>query len=131
MFTLSFLYPRPKNRAFDYDYHRNIHLPLGIGLSARDLNLQPKMVWIERIGEDGNAPQEKYAAIAHVLFETREERDTFSTLFEHADAARRLSADWDDYTEAPPEVRLSEWTLDDDMPALVERFERELIDLHA
>ncbi|RJG13621.1 hypothetical protein D3879_10430 [Pseudomonas cavernicola] len=130
MFVLSFLYPRPKNRAFDYTYHRNVHLPLGIGLAARDLKLQPKMVWIERIGEDGTAPLEKYAAIAHVLFETRTERDLFSTLFEHADAARRLSVDWECYTEDPPEVRLSEWTLDDDMPGLVKRFEKEFIDLH-
>lgn len=131
MHTLSFLYPRPQNRAFDYTYHRDVHLPLGIGLASRILKLQPEMVWIERIGEHDPASQEKYAAIAHVMFETVEERDVFATLFLHTDAARRLSVDWDFYTEEPPEVRLSEWTLDRDMPALIKRFEAELSELHA
>ena len=37
MYTLSFLYPRPRNRKFDYDYHRDVHLPLGIGLTVDTL----------------------------------------------------------------------------------------------
>lgn len=131
MFVLSFLYPRPKARAFDYEYHRNVHMPLGIGLTTRHLGVQPRKAWIERIDEDNPSSDEIYAAIAHVAFETRADRDLFATLFDNAEAARRLTADWSKYTDAPPEVRLSRWTVDEDMTALIERFESDLSDLHA
>lgn len=131
MFALSFLYPRPVKRRFDYEYHRKVHLPLGVGWTARQLQLQPRMAWICRIGEHEPDCQERYAAIAHVLFDTHQERDRFATLFDHQDIARRLSTDWYCFTEAPPEVQLSEWTLDDDMGPLIRHFEEHLSDLHA
>ena len=123
MFVLSFLYPRPTSRAFDYDYHRNVHMALGIGLTVQRLGVMPKMTWIERIDEFNPESTEKYAAIGHVLFDREEDRDRFMTLFDDEDAARRLSADWNAYTDTPPEVRISRWTLDEDMEALVERFD--------
>lgn len=131
MFALSFLYPRPARRSFDYEYHRKVHLPLGIGWTARQLKLRPQRVCIARIGENDPDCKERYAAIAHVLFATRAQRDLFATLFQDEEVARRLSTDWYCFTEDPPEVQLSEWTLDQDMERLVEYFEHSLTDLHA
>lgn len=131
MFALSFLYSRPKGRRFDYDYHRKVHIPLGIGLAFQELGIKPEMIWTERIGEHDQQSTEPWAAISYLLFRTKEERDRLLTLFDRPHAAQRLMKDWPHYTEEPPQVRLSEWTADHDIDSLIETFNRDLRDLHA
>ena len=121
MFVLSFLYPRPTSRAFDYDYHRDFHMALGIALTKEHLGVIPEKTIIERIDEFNPQSTERYAAIGHVLFSREDDRNKFETLFENEDAARQLTDDWNNYTDTPPEVRISRWTFDDDMQALVDR----------
>ena len=122
MFLFSFLYPRPKARDFDYDYHRRHHMALGIGLAKLHLGIQPKMFWVERIGEDDPQSEEKYCAIVHLAFETQDDRDRLFGLMNVPEAVEQLFADYAHYTDTPPEVRVSRMTIDDDIPAIIEQF---------
>jgi hypothetical protein len=124
MFVLSFLYPRPKHRSFDYEYHRQVHLPLGVAITHRTLNIVPQAIHIERVDAANNEPS--LAAIAHVLFSSKHDRDLFATLFGFPDAAKIISADWQNYTEDPPLIRIGEWTTDSDTAAMIENYERHL-----
>ena len=119
MFAFSFLYPRPKTRLFDYEHHRHVHMTMGIGLTEQYLGIRPKMFWIERIDEGVSESTERYAAIVHVLFENERDLEKFTTLSSFEEAVRKLSDDYANYTDAPPEIRISRWTLNDDMEALI------------
>ena len=121
MYCCTFLYPRPQRRSFDYDYHREVHMPLGIALTERFLGIRPKMFWIERIDEGVADSKEPYAAIVHLLFEDEDDFKRFGTLNTFPEAARLFADDYPKYTERFPEVRLSRWTYDDDMQALIEK----------
>ena len=125
MYLYTFLYPRPKSRTFDFEYHRHVHMPMGIGLAKRHLGIQPLRFWIERIDEDDPASTQKYCAIVHLLFEKREDRDRLAEMARIPEAAQRLGADYDNYTDTRPEVRLARVTIDEDMPALIDQFNRE------
>ena len=122
MYVFTFLYPRPKTRSFDYDYHRRVHMPMGLGLTKRHVGVQPKLFWIERIDEGNPDSKEKYAAMVHLFFESREDRDKVHDIVHHADALRQLQEDYGNYTDTPPEVRMTRWTLDDDISALINQF---------
>lgn len=122
MYAFTFLYPRPKSRSFDYDYHRRVHMTLGVGLTKRYVGVEPKLFWIERIDEDNPESKEKYAAIVHLLFEKRADRDKVTDIAHHADAFRQLTEDYAKYTDTPPEIRMSHWTLDEDIRARIDGF---------
>ena len=122
MYCCTFLYPRPKNREFDYEYHRDVHMPLGIALTDRFLGIRPKMFWIERIDEGVANSSEPYAAIVHLLFESEEELRVFATLNDFPEAARLFAEDYPKYTEGFPEARISRWTHDDDMQGLIDKY---------
>ena len=122
MYVFTFLYPRPKSRSFDYDYHRKVHMSMGVGLTKRFVGVQPKLFWIERIDEDKRDSKEKYAAIVHMVFDNRDDRDKVPDIGHHADALRQLTEDYANYTDTPPEIRMSRWTFDDDISARIDQF---------
>lgn len=120
MYLYSFLYPRPKSRRFDYDHHLNVHMPLGLFLSKKHLGIEPAYFWIERIDEDNPASQEPYAAVVHLAFESKEDRDRLSDMVNVPEAAE-LSADYANYTDAPPLVRKSRMVAENNISALIFR----------
>ena len=121
-YLYTFLYPRPKTRAFDYEHHRQVHMPMGVGLAKRFLGIEPNTFWIERIDEDRPDSESPYCAIVHLLFEREEDRDKLSEM-RNVPEAVHLARDYDNYTDMPPEVRLSRVTIDDDMGAVLKKFE--------
>ena len=120
MYCYTFLYPRPTTRSFDYEYHRDVHMPLGIALTEQYLGIRPRLFWIERIDEGKIDSQEPYVAIVHLLFDRKEHLDKFGTLASYPEAAKLFAADYPNYTDGFPEVRTSRWTLDEDMDRLIE-----------
>jgi uncharacterized protein (TIGR02118 family) len=109
MHMLAFVYPSAPGHHFDVDHWRNVHLPLGLGLTDKYLGVRPRRIVLMGPGDGGGGTTEPpFAAIAAVLFDTRDDVETFSTLFEHEEAARRLSQDFPNYAAGPPAIFISE-----------------------
>ena len=123
MHMVAFMYPNRPGETFNYDHFVKVHLPLGVGLTKKHLDLKPKkiVVYAPTRSSDPNA-QAPYIAISSVFFETQAEADKFARLFEVEEAARRLSADFPNYTPAPPEVLVAKVSELTDMDELIQRF---------
>lgn len=80
MYAYTFLYPRPKTRSFDYAYHLDVHMPMGLAVTKRFLDIEPKSFIVERIAEEDPASSEPYAAIVHLLFERKADLAALATL---------------------------------------------------
>ena len=123
MYAFTFLYPRPKSRMFDYEYHRAVHMPMGLALVKRDLGVEPAMFWIERIDEGDPSSSEQYCAIVHLMFTDREARDRMVTSRINPAAAEKLRSDYDNFTDIAPTIRISQVTMDEDIAGYIDRFE--------
>jgi uncharacterized protein (TIGR02118 family) len=124
MHMLAFLYPSAPGHAFDVGHWKDVHLPLGLGLTDKHLGIRPRKILLfgPAQGGDlqpGSAP---FGAIAAVIFDDRESVERFSTLFTFEEAARRLSADFPNYTAGPPAILISEIKEVDDIDAMIARF---------
>lgn len=124
MHALAFLYPAAAGHVFDVDHWKNVHLPLGLGLTDKHLGIRPRKILLfgSARGCDLQAGSAPFGAIAAVCFDDRESVERFSTLFEFEDAARRLSEDFPNYTAGPPAVLISEIREVSDIDAMIERF---------
>lgn len=124
MHVLAFLYPSAPGHRFDVDHWKNVHLPLGLGLTDKHLGIRPRKILLfgSARGGDLQADSAPYEAIAAVCFDEREQVERFSTLFEFEEAARRLSEDFPNYTAGPPAVLISEIRDVSDIDAMIERF---------
>lgn len=122
MYLFTFLYPRPRNRAFGYEHHQNVHMPMGLALVKKHLGVQPEFYWIERIGENDPNSKEKYCAIVHLCFAKEEDRNRVLEMHAVSEAAQ-LNADYGNYTDAPPEVRLGRMVQVDDIPGAIAQHE--------
>ena len=127
-YMVAFIYPHPEGRRFDFDHYVNVHLPLGVGLTQKHLNIKPsKIVVYTEIEGSGDDPISKgYAAICNIFFDSKKDADKFLKLFEVSEAAERLSADYPNYTTEPPQAIWAKVTELQDMNALIDRFEKEL-----
>jgi uncharacterized protein (TIGR02118 family) len=127
MYALSFMYPTKTGVDFDWDHYTNVHLPLGAGLTDKLMGLKIKQMIVQRVhgaGEAGsNAP---YYVLCHAMFETKEDVDKFSTLFNFPEAKTRLSQDWPKYTPHDPDAIVSEWIVMDNIDEMISRFKNEL-----
>jgi len=115
MYMVAFLYPNANGREFDYDHLINKHLPLGVGLTNKHLNIKPVkiVVFSPMYGPDKKPESSPHSAMTNVYFETKDEAEIFLGLFDVEEAARRLSGDFPNYTPGPPSVlmaRVSEVT---------------------
>jgi hypothetical protein len=124
MHMLAFLYPAAPGHSFDAVYWKQVHLPLGLGLTDKYLGLRPRRILLLAPGQGGDlsADTAPYAAVAMVMFDTRAEVERFSTLFEFEEAAQRLSADFPNYTAGPPDVLVSEVASVEDIDAMIAAF---------
>lgn len=110
MYAYTFLYPRPSSTPFGYEHLVNVHLPLGLGFVNRYLGIQPDQVWVERIGEGEADSSEPYAAVVHLLFASKDDRDRMPEIANYSDAKERLFGDYANYTDSPAQPRMSHWT---------------------
>lgn len=82
---------------------------MGVELGFTRFGVRPSAVWIERF--DGAEQKGPYAAIVHLLFATEAERMRFREFRTDAEAIGMLHADYQNYTDMPPDVRVSRWVL--------------------
>ena len=129
MYMVAFMYPNAEGAVFDFEHFVNVHLPLGVGLTDQHLHLKPRkiVIYSPTRGGDGRPGSAPYITISSVFFDSREAAETFAGLFNVEDAARRLAADFPNYTPAAPEIMLAEVTEITDIDALVRAF-REMKD---
>ncbi|KQX20762.1 hypothetical protein ASD39_04180 [Sphingomonas sp. Root50] len=121
---LAFLYPSAPGHVFDVGHWKDVHLPLGLGLTDKHLGIRPRKILLfgPARGGDLQADSAPFAAMAAVVFDDREGAERLATLFEFEEAARRLSADFPNYTAGPPAILISEIKEVTDIDAMIERF---------
>jgi uncharacterized protein (TIGR02118 family) len=126
MHMLAFLYPNAPGQKFDVTHWKNVHLPLGIGLTDKHLGIRPRKIMLFAPGQGGDLHYDSapFSAIAAVIFDDKDTVERFSTLFECEEAARRLSADFPNYTPGPPAIMVSEITEVTDIDEMIESFKR-------
>lgn len=126
MYMVAFMYPNTENGSFNFDHFVNVHLPMGLSLTQKHLSIKPKkiVVYSPTRGADGTPASAAYITISSVFFDSREEADIFAGLFEVEEAARRLSADFANYTPAAPDVLIAKVTELTDMDGMIDAFEQ-------
>lgn len=126
MHMLAFLYPNGAGHEFDTKHWKDVHLPLGLGLTDKYLDVRPKRIMLLAPGRGHDLARETapYAAIAIVLFDDRADVERFSTLFSFDEAVQRLSADFPNYTVAPPAVLVSDVLEVEDINEMIAQFQR-------
>lgn len=123
MYMVAFMYPNRPGATFNYDHFVKVHLPLGVGLTKKHLGIKPKKIVVYSPTRSGDpAALAPYITISSVFFETQADADKFARLFEVEEAARRLSADFPNYTPAPPEVLVAKVSELTDMDTLIQGF---------
>lgn len=122
MHMVAFMYPNAPGAAFDFDHFLGVHLPLGLGLTLKHLNLTPTKIVVYSPTSAAGGAQAPYITISSVFFETQEQAEAFSRLFEVEEAARRLSADFPNYTPGPPDVLVARVVELTDMKGFVDKF---------
>ena len=126
MYMVAFMYPSSEDRDFDLEYYVNVHLPLGVGLTKKYLDIKPDKIIVYTPFGDSYGGSEGYAAITSIFFDSEEKANKFIGLFKVEEAADRLSADYENYTGNPPQVMKAKVTEIPDIDALIERFKQEL-----
>lgn len=126
MHMLAFLYPSAPGERFDETYWKDVHLPLGLGLTDKHLGIRPRkvMLFAPGRGADLNHDSAPFSAIAAVIFDDEDAVERFSTLFDYEEAARRLSEDFPNYTPGPPTILVSEIRDVTDIDQMIESFQR-------
>lgn len=105
MYVITFIYPTPKSRAFDHDYLRDVHVPMGIAMVSKYLGVEPEQAWTERVDDGG-----PHAAVVHLMFARRQDRDVVPRIGDFAEVQAVMGGDYDNYTDTPPSMHMSEWT---------------------
>jgi hypothetical protein len=125
MYIVAFMYPSAGDQAFNYDHFINVHLPMGVGLTEKYLNIKPEkiVVFTPITGGDGELSSSPYCAISSCYFNSEEHAKTFATLFTFEEAARRLSADFANYTLSAPDVIISKVHELSNMDAMISSFQ--------
>ncbi len=126
MYMVAFLYPNAENGNFNYEHFVTVHLPLGLALTKKHMNIKPKkiVVYSPTRGADGTPETAAHITISCVYFETEEEANIFSGLFSYEEAARLLSEDFPSYTPCPPDVLISKVTELTDMDGFIDTGKR-------
>ena len=124
MHMLAFMYPHSPGHVFDIGHWKNVHLPLGLGLTDKYLGVRPRrvMLFAPTRGGDLQPDSASYGGIAVCIFDDREAVERFSTLFEFEEAAQRLTADFPNYAAGPPEILVADIREVDDIDEMIQLF---------
>lgn len=123
MFVVAFAYPESAGRPFDLRHFLDVHLPMGVALCRRHLQLIPEKIVVYGPLQDGAGGTPILSTVSQVYFRTRAEAEKFLTLFSVPEAAEKLGADFLKYASSPPRVLIGEITEIPDMPGLCDRAE--------
>ena len=129
MYMVAFMYPSDPatkdSSEFDYEHFVNVHLPMGLALTRKYLDIQPeKIVVYDPITDgEGTFNNRPYCAISSVFFNSEADAKTFCTLFSYEEAARRLSEDFANYTPAAPDVIMAQVKELNDIGGMIKKFE--------
>ena len=126
MHIVAFMYPNRDGASFNYDHFVKVHLPLGVALMKKHVNLVPEKIVVYSDTRNGAAETTPpYGAISSVFFNNRKDAETFVGMFRIEAARSLLTADFPNYTPAPPEVLVAEVAELRDMDALIRTYERQ------
>ena len=104
MYMVAFMYPadpaKKEHSEFNYEHFVNVHLPMGLALTKKYLNIKPHKIVVYNPVTDGSGTfnDRPYCAISSVFFASQADAKTFCTLFSYEEAARCLSEDFANYT---------------------------------
>ena len=109
MYSVRIVYPKKAGSSFDWQHYYDVHLPLGIRILQEYCGISPLKIEVDQHitadGKDGNVP---YHCICTLYFNSKEEVDAMTGLFNIEEARRQLAEDWPRYTETDPELMVSE-----------------------
>ncbi|HKR90403.1 MAG TPA: hypothetical protein VJS38_19720 [Phenylobacterium sp.] len=127
MFALAFLYPSAPGHVFDVEHWRNVHLPLGLGLTDKHLGVRPRRIMLlgPTWGGDLQRDGAQLGGIAIVMFDERKDVERFATLFEFQEAAERLGADFQNYTAGAPNILVADIHDVREIDEMIDRFKRQ------
>lgn len=129
MYVVAFMYPSDpaikSTSEFNYEHFVDVHLPMGLALTRKYLNIQPEKIVVYNPITDGDGTfnNRPYCTISSVYFNSEAEAKTFCTLFSHEEAARRLSEDFANYTPGAPEVIMARVNELSDIEGMIRQFE--------
>src|SRR5262249_5499198 len=109
MYCVKILYPNKPGSSFNLKHLLEVHIPLGLGLLRKHCDVTPDRCEID-VNPYGLAPdaQVPYHALCSVYFGKNTDADAFQKLFAIEEAAREVKADWPNYTDADPQIMISE-----------------------
>jgi len=121
MYVVAFAYPAAGRDSFKLKHFLEVHLPLGVGLCRKHLNLVPVKIVVHGPLADGAGGDPALGAVSQVYFHTRAEAEKFLTLFSFPEAAQKLIADFPNYTSGAPAVLIGEVSEFGDLPGLISK----------
>jgi uncharacterized protein (TIGR02118 family) len=109
MYCVKVLYPNKVGSSFNLKHYLHVHVPLGLGLLKKHCGISAQKIQVD-VHPHGLTPQVQppYHAIFSAYFDSESDAAAFQKLFSIDEAVRELRADWPNYTEADPEVMISE-----------------------
>jgi hypothetical protein len=115
MYAVHTMYPRTEGVSFDKEWWLDVHSPLGLGLLLKRCGVRPieNFYTHNTVGMDRTEGSSDFFVLSTMKVKTKEEAEAFIDLFEMTKEAEMLSADWDNYTGAPPVCVLGEFTQTD------------------
>ena len=108
MYVVNVMYPNEPGSEFNMQHYLDVHMPMGVGLLHKLFGVKPRRVEIQAdtYGADRTSATAKYHCVCVLYFDTKEEADQFTGVFENEEAAAMLAADWPNYTVGEPVVLL-------------------------
>jgi uncharacterized protein (TIGR02118 family) len=108
MYRVDVMYPNKQGSTFNLKHWFEVHLPMGLRLLKKHCDISP--VRIEACRNPFGPPglSVPYHLINSLYFHTRDDAAEFINLFGIDEAARELKEDWPKYTQADPEVMITE-----------------------
>jgi uncharacterized protein (TIGR02118 family) len=109
MYCVKVLYPKKPGSSFNLKHYLSVHVPLGLGLLKKHCGVSAQRVEVDA-NPYGLTPEAKvpYHAIFSAFFDKKSDAAAFQRLFSIDEVVRELMADWPNYTEADPEIMISE-----------------------
>ena len=109
MYCVRIVYPKKPGSSFNWDHYYADHLPLGLGLLAKHTGVKPVKIEIDQqITADGKDDNVPYHCICSAYFADQAGVDAMLGVFGVEEARQLLAEDWLKYTEADPELMVSE-----------------------
>lgn len=109
MYCVKVLYPNKAGSSFNLKHYLSVHVPMGLRLLKQHCEVSAQRIEVDvnpyGLNAESHVP---YHVIFSAYFDKQSDADSFQKLFSIDEVAQELMADWPNYTEADPEVMISE-----------------------